>query len=789
MNRLLCLLLFPFLLATATAWLQAENAQLAPSDDDAEKIQAAQEMISKGLPSVTVAPLKELLGKFKNKPESAEAQAAAVALATALYQSERFQEALDIAQQQGEHATPKLRLIAAEARWKLDDKKTAVAELVPLLDKLQGSDKNAAILRLAGFYASEQDDEKLATLPDLVTTGPPLPLQKITAASLTESGIGNKDTSEYLSAVAYLKSGNTPRARELFQKYLKGRGPLTELATVGLAECLLLTDEGDEAEALLEQYLSEAKGRAPRLLAFEKLDEIYVRNGGASTSDLRRLSEDTEHPGRALDALYFYARSIMHDGFIDVARYNFQEFLKKAEPGHPLYISAQAELARLLDAEGNFKEVIEIIPKDLPSRDALFYRAVAAYRLGDFKEAEEGFLKAAELSDNKFPEAAANAGLMKLFSQIQATQAEDVYYDEESAAIPEDDITAVLLAASARNPAAGDMLESLAKQGSSRAALALAEWRFIALDIDGAKDALSLLPKEERESEPAVYLRIFLADDGTADASERVVLLAEYFLNRFPESEHQAEIAFKKAEALFRRGDYQAAKQAFQKLAANYPTSPLVQQAWFYAGKSASHLMTGDTLDQAVAAYEEAAQIQGPLAERARFEQALIKNSLGQSGDALKLLDLVIEGTQDDELKNAATVEKGDTLVAQSEKDPAALDQAIQTWKTITDNKQAVTRWSNQATCKIALALARQGKQDEALAALFQILQQDPQQDPEFFWYYKAGFEAAQILEQREAWAEAIAVYENLAKIRGPRSEEANARANRLRLENFIWRD
>ncbi|MFV0337176.1 MAG: tetratricopeptide repeat protein [Chthoniobacterales bacterium] len=785
MNRLVIILL-----AAMAPALRAEDAKTISQNNDFSEIQSAKKMLSKGLPSVVIASLKELVEKYKKQPESPEAQAAATLLATAFYQSERFQEALDIAAWQGKYALPKLRLIAAESHWKLGDKKMAVSELVPLLSELQGNDKNAAILRLAGYYASKQDEKKLAGLPDLETTGAPLSLQKITIASMKESGIGSEDTSEYLAAVAFLKSGNTPRARELFEKYQKGHGPLTELATVGLAECFLLTNEGDNAEALLEQYLAEAKGKVPRLLAFEKLDEVYARNGGASTSDLRRLSEDEEYPERALEALYFYARSIMHDGFIDVARYHFQEFLKKASPENPLYVPALEDLARLLDAEGNFESTLAAIPEDLPSAKALFYRAIAAYRLGNFEEAEKDFLKAAELRNNEFSEAIENAELMKLFAKIRKKQPEDIYYEEEEVSdIPEDNITAVLLAASARNPGAGAMLENLAKQGSGKAALALAEWRFIALDIEGANDALSLLSEKELQDESAVYLRIFLADDGSSDASERIVGLSEYFLKNFPESEHLPDVAFKRAEALFRRGDYLAARQAFQDLAVNYPASPLTEQAWFYAGKAASYLMSSDALDQAVASYEEAAQIKGPLAERARFEQALIKNSLGQSGDALKLLEIVIKDSQDDELKNAAIIEKGDTLIAQSEKDPASLDQAIETWKLITENKTALSRWSNQASCKIGLALARQGKQDEALAALFQILQRSPDQDPEFFWHYKAGFEAARILEQRKAWTEAIAVYEDLSKIKGPRSEEAKARANRLRLENFIWRD
>ena len=57
----------------------------------------------------------------------------------------------------------------------------------------------------------------------------------------------------------------------------------------------------------------------------------------------------------------------------------------------------------------------------------------------------------------------------------------------------------------------------------------------------------------------------------------------------------------------------------------------------------------------------------------------------------------------------------------------------------------------------------------------------------EFFWYYKAGFNAARLLEDDSKWQPAAVVYQKLASAGGARSDEAKSRLSRLRLEHFLW--
>jgi hypothetical protein len=51
---------------------------------------------------------------------------------------------------------------------------------------------------------------------------------------------------------------------------------------------------------------------------------------------------------------------------------------------------------------------------------------------------------------------------------------------------------------------------------------------------------------------------------------------------------------------------------------------------------------------------------------------------------------------------------------------------------------------------------------------------------PEFFWFCKAGFNTARLLEEQQKWEAAAAIYEKLVAANGPRSEEANARLGQI---------
>jgi tetratricopeptide (TPR) repeat protein len=747
------------LLFLLLSWLPEGPAFSSGSFSVSEKGTTA----AKGLPSARIQNLRDRL----NDPDllTEERLQVSILLAESLLETKRFSEVVSLANEWGEVAPPELLFLSWEASLHLGDSlSVSDEEIAAMIPMLPDSLRNRALLRFSNLENPLPGEEGAALFNHL-----PLLLK------------------DYLQSVRQLKNEDWAAAASGFREILRQQNPLSPLAAVGLAECLAQTGQIQEAETLLEGFLSEAGGESMRWPVFEKLDELYARSEESSDAELRRLANDSSYPLRSVEARYFLVRALSRQGRLSDAIFEANNLLNDNNINNFITQKTLEQKARDLAGLARWEEVLEEIPEHLVGADGYFWRGVAAYRLGDFSLAEGSFAKAYEISENQMPEAAENAALMGVFQSVLAYDEEQYFRDDQVEASLTDE-KAVILAASANHPAAESLLEEVAARGSSAAGLALAEWRFASGDREGAQEALNEILDGTAESEGAIYLRVFLADDGGSDANERVITTAEFFLRRFPDSRHAPEVAFKRGEALFRRGDYLSAKQAFEDVAVADPASDLASDAWFYAGQAASRLMTEESINEAIACYEEVARRGGALAGRARLEQALLKNALGEREDALRLLELVIESSGEDaELRYAAWIERGDTLA--TDPNPSRLEDAVLAWANVYDDEDAPARWRNQALCKAALTKAKLGERDRALALLFKVLEQKDEDDPETFWFAKSGFEAARILEESQSWGEAIALYRDLAAMEGPRAEEARTRANRIRLENFIWQD
>jgi hypothetical protein len=97
--------------------------------------------------------------------------------------------------------------------------------------------------------------------------------------------------------------------------------------------------------------------------------------------------------------------------------------------------------------------------------------------------------------------------------------------------------------------------------------------------------------------------------------------------------------------------------------------------------------------------------------------------------------------------------------------------------------------WRNQAEFKKGKALEQVNDRSAALTTYYSVIEEGarPELQHEFFWFYKAGFNAAHLLEETNDWKSAVAVYRKLAAVGGTRSDEAKARLTQLRLEHFLW--
>jgi hypothetical protein len=139
------------------------------------------------------------------------------------------------------------------------------------------------------------------------------------------------------------------------------------------------------------------------------------------------------------------------------------------------------------------------------------------------------------------------------------------------------------------------------------------------------------------------------------------------------------------------------------------------------------------------------------------------------------------------DMQATALIEKGKNLYSLGDNDPANYRAAIEVWKQIAAEHPTNPAWRNEALTRIGTALEKTGDLNTAVATYYDVFKPTAQAPAEFFWFYKAGFAAARILESTQKWPEAIRVYETLAATDGPRSLEAKNRIKQLRLEHFLW--
>lgn len=247
----------------------------------------------------------------------------------------------------------------------------------------------------------------------------------------------------------------------------------------------------------------------------------------------------------------------------------------------------------------------------------------------------------------------------------------------------------------------------------------------------------------------------------------------------------------KLAEVYYLRQDFSNAETQFELFAQQNSSSPLAEKALFFAAESSMASMAPHTLDRAISMFDQVAQMKGELRWAARNEQALIERKLGKPQDALLLYEEVLKNDARPGEKREALCGKGDIYLELSTADPKNYDRAIQAYDELAANASEPGHWHNQALFKKGLCLEKKADHDGALATFYQVLDAPPRSDraPELFWFYKAGFNAARLLETDSHWDSAAKVYQKLVAAGGSRSEEARIRLNQLRLEHFLWSD
>ena len=603
------------------------------------------------------------------------------------------------------------------------------------------------------------------------------------------------------------------RAIGVFEALLKrpvGATHATLIAALfGIADAHLQLKTPEAGDDVLERFIDRHPADPELPILFAKLDELYRAERKASRSELEKWVRNPEQPRRTF-ARWHLALLEVRVGHRDRARQLFND-LRHSEVKSPELARALLEFAQLELEDRHFDEAIAILddarvlrPEAQLLDQINLLSAQAQYLAKRFEVATTAFEQIGR-STSPWAKLAlfnASSGWLQLGDHARFladyNALEKQGGDEESRASLR--LEEGLMQAAKGDKKAAESLQQFVRDFPknprvSEAWVGLAELAFHSTpprlgearkNLARAADSSPTTAAAER----ADYLIIWIED--SADVNEmKVVDLANRFLQQYPASSFASEVRMKLAEIYYRRQDFANAQTQFEILAQQNPDGPLGEKALFFAAESAMSSMGKHSLDQAIVLFDQVVQLNGDLKWAARNEQAVIERKLGKPQDALLLYDEVLKGEAGASEKEEALCGKGDIFFEMAGNDSNNYQRAIEVYDRLASDKNEPIHWRNQALFKKGLCLEKKSDRAGALATFYKVLEDEarPDRRSELFWYYKAGFNAARLLEDDSKWESAAAIYQKLAASNGNRSEEAKARLNRLRLEHFLWAD
>jgi thioredoxin-like negative regulator of GroEL len=781
-----------------------------------------------GVPQVAVMRLRNILKRDLAPPDRNNVQAK---LGEALLAAGEAAEALKVLEDPALQDLPATWLSRAQALALLQHWE----EALPLYQKVAGQNRSplrgtALFGQAEALRALQRNEEALQVFSSLLgdslwndraqlrsielllekrdNNGARKILDKARPAALAD-----KKEKRYLQGRLEAQLNHHERAIELYQTVLRrpeGTARAVLIATLcATAESHLQLQSPEAGDDPLEDFIEHHPGDPELPVIFEKLDQLYRAERQPSTQELGRWANDPAQPRRSL-AQWYFARTELRAGRRETALRAYAKLRENVAPV-PALAEGLFEFAELEMEQRHFEEAVAILrealalhPSPLCQERITLLTARAHYQAREFAQAGQMYEQVANTSPSLRRDSLYNASLAWLQQNDRTRFLADTR--ELAAAGANEDTRGDLLLeegltqAAHGNTQAAQTIENFLRQfprhrRAAEAWVALAELAFHSAPprFDDARKNLEKARASE-PSEPAIeradYLAIWLEDAAPDSNPDKVIAAATEFLRKYTASPFVSDVRMKLAETYYRRQDFPNAQTHFQILAQENPRGPFAERALFFAAKSATQSMAAQSLDRALVLLDEVVKKNGELKWAARNEQAAIERKLGKSQDAVTLYDEVLQGNAKPEEKREALCGKGDIFYELGEKDRENYRRAIDFYDQLAAQKDSAVHWRNQALFKKGICLEKLGDRENALATFYKIIEEENRPDRpqrEFFWYYKAGFNAARLLEDDAKWQPAAQVYQRLASVGGARSDEAKSRLGRLRLEHFLW--
>jgi len=668
-----------------------------------------------------------------------------------------------------------------------------LSEAVAALEGIAAKAPVPVSLRLGEFYLEGDQHNKCADL-----------LAKIRGPLST----ADQKWKQYLEARVFLAENKYEEAYGKFEALQRDpqqvSGELIAGATIGMTESQTKLKGLTEADDILEQFIWKHPENPSLGTLFVKLDQVYEGEENPPLGELQKWAQ-REPAIRGGYGTFYLAKALLRDDRTDRALAVLENFGGRF-PQHPMLPNALLMQGRLFADSGKFNEAqkslddaLRAAPKGELQAEIEMASGSAHFKAGEFILAATVFRSAGEHSPALAETSLADTALCWLHQGNYQRFAQE--YQEFCQLFPKSPLRSDLLLEeglfmarrgdSKAEASLQQFIENFAdNERVPEARLALAELRYAAKDSAGATHYLQVVnefPAPAKTAEQSDYLAIFVADAATPPNNEKVITLCRTFVGRYSGSDRLAEVRMKLGQVFFRAGDFASAQTQFETLASETPTSPLVETALFLAGQASTKRIDAGGIDRAIELFSEVAALNKSLKLHARLQLALLQNRLGKEDDAVKLYNDILRANPPGEVKSAAMAGKADNLFALGAKDKVHYAEAFAVYEQLANEPGIGATVQHRALYNKGRCLETLERPEEALAAYYQVVESGVAKPEEYFWFYKAGFDAGRLCETRQQWKSAIAIYQKMATVEGPRAEQSKERMTQLRLEHFIW--
>lgn len=486
-------------------------------------------------------------------------------------------------------------------------------------------------------------------------------------------------------------------------------------------------------------------------------------------------------------------------------------------PAHPLASRALYQEARWLLEAGN-AQLASSIFDTLRETASPRLRGEAAFLEGRSAIQEKEYMEAAKLFDEASNtldgEQARESQLQAAIARIRSGVPGGVVLVQQTGTVPDKALEADVeleraLAAAPPSAARAAIEEFLThhpehpRAPEARLAAAEAGLAGPPPDLSFARaqlDTLATTPDRLAALPPARVAMIRLRIADLSHDSPAAIAAARSIIETFPDTPAALEAALTLGRNLFQSGDYNSARRVLEKLARDTVAEPARSQpAWLLAARAAALGGTPSSKEEALILFDEAIKVEGgPVTSVAILEKARHLIDMYRFKDASAFLDKWIrKWPAEDPLQLPAGLLLGEALYAQgSTSNPASLEQALTVYDRLLSHAKKHPALFNLLQFLRGNALKNlpdpkkpsSTREKEAFQAYYSVLETDT---PPAEWEYfeECGFQALSLLEKEGRARAAIAVAKKIASFKGPRSEEANARASKIQLEQQVWEE